>query len=66
MTKSLREKTSQYSINCLVTMQHFFFVALALCSCTGFSLVAASGSSSLIVVRGLLTVIASLVAEHVP
>ena len=42
----------------------FFWVALALCSCTGFSLVAASGSASLVVVWGLLTVMASLVAEH--
>ena len=39
-------------------------LSLALCSCTGFSLVAASGSASLVVVWGLLTVMASLVAEH--
>ena len=32
--------------------------------CLGFSLVAASGSSSLVAMLGLLIVVASLVAEH--
>ena len=45
--------------------QSFFFPAmLGLCCCIGFSLIAASGGYSLVAVCGLLTVVASLVAEH--
>ena len=41
-----------------------FLVVLGLCCCVGFSLVAANGGYSLVVVCGLLTVVASLVAEY--
>ena len=37
---------------------------LGLCCCTGFSLAVASGGYSLVTVRGLLTVLASLVVRH--
>ena len=37
---------------------------LGLCFCTGFSLVVAGEGYSLVVVRGLLAEVASLVAEH--
>ena len=37
---------------------------VGLCGCTGFSLVGADGTSSLVEVRGLLIAVASLVAEH--
>ena len=37
---------------------------LGLCGCTGFSLVVADGTSSLVEVRGLRIAVASLVAEH--
>ena len=37
---------------------------LGLCCCVGFSLVAASGGHSPVVVCGLLIAVASLVAEH--
>ena len=39
-------------------------VVLGLCCCVGFSLVAANGGYSLVVVCGLLSVVASLVAEY--
>ena len=41
-----------------------FLVVLGLCCCTGFSLVVVSGDYSLVAVRRLLIVMASLVAEH--
>ena len=41
-----------------------FLAVLGLCGCTGFSLVVAGGSSSLVAVRGLLIAVASLAAEH--
>ena len=41
-----------------------FLVVLGLCCCVGFSLVAANGGYSLVVMCGLLIVVASLVVEH--
>ena len=38
--------------------------ALGLCCCMAVSLVAVSRHCSLVAVRGLLTVVASLIAEH--
>ena len=51
----------------LNTFFFFFFLLLAvlgLYCCVVFSLVVASGGYSPLVVRGLLTVVASLIAEH--
>ena len=52
-------------------MENLFFLiiiiilaALGLCCCTGFSPVAASRGYSLVAVPGLLSALASLVAEH--
>ena len=42
----------------------YFLAVLGLCCCAGFSLVAASKGYSPGVMRGLLTAVASLVAEH--
>jgi hypothetical protein len=42
----------------------YILAVLGLCCCTGFSLDAASGGYSLVVVCKLLIVMASLVAEH--
>ena len=41
-----------------------FLVVLGLCCCVGFSLVAANGGYSLVMVCGLLIVVTSLVAEY--
>ena len=41
-----------------------FLAVLDLLCCSGFSLVAASGGDSLVVMRGLLIAVASLVAQH--
>ena len=41
----------------------YFFAELGLRCCTGFSLVAENGGSSLVAVHGLLIAVASLVAE---
>ena len=43
---------------------YLFSAVLGLCCCMDFSQIAASGASLLVAVRGLLTVVASLVAEH--
>jgi len=43
---------------------NLFMAVLGLCCCTGFSLAVASGGYSLVTVRGLLTVLASLVVRH--
>ena len=43
----------------------FILAVLGLHCCVGFSLVAASGGYSLVVVRRLLVAVASLVVEHV-
>ena len=43
---------------------YFLLVVLCLRGCAGFSLVVASRGHSLVVVPGLLTTVASLVAEH--
>ena len=44
---------------------YLFWVALVLCCCVGFSLVAASeGGSSLVVGHGLLTVVTSPIVKH--
>ena len=44
---------------------YLFWVALGLCCCVGFSLVAVSeGGSSLVVGHGLLTVVTSPVVKH--
>ena len=43
---------------------YLFLTVLGLQCCAGFSLVAASGSSSLVAVGRCLIVVASLVAEH--
>ena len=40
-----------------------FYLFLALCCCIGFSLVLESGGCSLVVMRGLLTVVAFLVEQ---
>ena len=42
----------------------YFFTALGLCCCTGFSLVVTSRSYSLVAVRRLLLVTASFIVEH--
>ena len=42
----------------------FTFGCAGFYCCMGFSLVAESGGSSLVAVHGVLTVMASLVAEH--
>ena len=42
----------------------YLLAALGLCCCAGFSLVVESRGYSLIVVRELLIVVASLVVEH--
>ena len=54
-----------------VSESHSFFLSiyvflsmLSFCCCAGFSLVVASRGYTLVVVRGLLIVVASLVAEH--
>ena len=44
--------------------KNFFLAVLGLCCCVGFSLVVENGDYSLVVVRGLLIVAASLVVEH--
>ena len=44
-------------------MYMYFFAELGLRCCTGFSLVAENGGSSLVAVHGLLIAVASLVAE---
>ena len=43
---------------------YLLLAVLGLCCCAGFSLVAASGGFSPVVVQGLLTAMASLVGEH--
>ena len=43
---------------------YLFLSALGLCCYKGFSLVAMSAGCSLVAARGLLTAVASLVAEH--
>ena len=43
---------------------HLFLAMLGLCCCTGFSLGVTSRRYSLAVVRGLLIMVVSLVAEH--
>ena len=43
---------------------HLFLPVLGLHCCVGFSLVLKSRGYLLVVVRGLLTVVASLVVEH--
>ena len=43
---------------------YLFLAVLGLRCCTGFSLLAASRGSSLVVAQGLLIVVASLVVEH--
>ena len=43
---------------------YLFFALLSLLCCVGFSLVVASGISSLVAVLGLLIAVASLVEEH--
>ena len=48
----------------LILFIYLFLVVLSLCCCMGFSRVVASGDSSLVVVCGLLSVVASLVAVH--
>ena len=54
-------KQSPISISC----HFFFFLALLCLHCfSGFSLVVMTGGYSLAVVGGLLTVVASFVAEH--
>ena len=45
---------------------NLFLAILGLCFCDRFFLVVASGSYSLVVVRGLLIAVASLVVEHGP
>ena len=47
-------------INCI----YLFMAAVGLRCCAGFSLVVASRGCSVVVVRGLLILVASLVAEH--
>ena len=47
--------------------KHYLFFILAVLGlhcCAGFSLIAGSGDYSLVAVRGLLIVVASLVVEH--
>ena len=43
---------------------YLFLAVLGLCCCTDFPLAAANGGYSLAVVRGLLIMVTSLVAEH--
>ena len=43
---------------------YLFLAAFVLCCCRGLSLVAVSGGYTLAAVHGLLTAVASLVAEH--
>ena len=43
---------------------YLFLAVLALCCCTGFFLVAASGGYSLVALRRLLVAVASLPGEH--
>ena len=43
---------------------YLFLAVLGLHCCSGFSLVVASRAYSLVAVHGLLTAVASLVAEH--
>ena len=43
---------------------YLFLVVLGLSCCAGFSLVAVSGGCSVSAVRGLLTALVSLAAEH--
>ena len=50
-----------------MTLLFIFLILLAvlgLCGCTGFSLVVADGTSSLVEVHGLLIAVASLVPER--
>ena len=42
----------------------FVLAVLGLCCCVGFSLVAASSGSSLVVVHGLFIAVASLIVQH--
>ena len=46
---------------CLFAQKYFYFINLAVCVFTGFSLVVADRSSSLVAVRRLLIAVASLV-----
>ena len=63
----IKEYTSITRHNVSRLFKHLFIICflavLGLGCCTGSSLVAASGGYSLVVVRGLLTAVASLVAE---
>ena len=43
---------------------YLFLAVLGLCCCTGFALVAKSGVHALVAEDGLLTSVASLIAEH--
>ena len=43
---------------------YLFMAVLGLCCCMGFSLIATDRVYSLVAVSGLLTAVASLVAEH--
>ena len=57
----------QVAAGLFVFFFHFIYLFLALLSllcCMGFSLVVASGISSLVAVLGLLIAVASLVEEH--
>ena len=63
-----------YSINILSCMEnyrfffvvvvYFFLATLGLRCCFGFALVVANGNHPLLVVRGLLVAVASLVSGH--
>ena len=47
-----------------INFTYLFLAVLGLCCCGSFSLVAESRCSSLVMVRGLLIVVASLAGEH--
>ena len=52
-----------FKIILIYLSSYLFMTVLGLCCCTGFSLLSASGGSSLVVVCGLLIEVASIV-EH--
>ena len=63
LTKSFSPDPESFSFFFLIIL-FIYLTVLGLLCCTGFSLVAGNRGHSPVVVRGPLTVVASLVAEH--
>ena len=59
-----QKKALPFLVFVLIYLIYLFLTVLGLRCCVGFSLVAGSKGYPLVAVRGLLTVVAPLVAEH--